>query len=97
MNHANLPSDPTIAGKLVDAEASTNKVKLDRGWIGAALGSRDHVPNNIAGIVVAVTLAAIIYLVTCEGEFATKRDAIAVLTPILTLFGGYLFGRVSKD
>jgi hypothetical protein len=96
MNQINNHPDPLVAAKIVDAEAAATKANLDRGMIGRAFGSRDNVPFNVAGFVVVATLVAIIWILLL-GDFASHKDQIAVLSPILTLFGGYLFGQKSKD
>lgn len=96
-NHTGLPADREVAGKLVDAQAQQAIKKLDRGGLGWVFGTKDHVPNNIAGTVVAICIISIVYLLLFSASFAENKDKIAVISPILTLFGGYLFGKNSKD
>lgn len=96
MNQVNLPTDPVIAAKMVDAQAASSKARIDRGLVGWLFGTKDHVPNNIAGLVVAVTLLAIVYLCVVTTTFGEVKDRVAVLSPILTLFGGYLLRGRTK-
>lgn len=96
-NHINLPADKEVAGKVVDSQAQQAMRKIDRGGLGWIFGTRDHVPNNVAATVVAVTLVSIVYLVMNGGWATETKDKISVLSPLLTLFGGYLFGKNAKD
>lgn len=96
MNQINLHPDPMVASKIVDAEAASTKAQMDRGAIGRAFGSKDNVPFNVAALVVVISLIAIVWLIL-QQDFASHKEQIALLTPILTLFGGYLFGQRSKE
>ena len=97
LNHANLPQDPAVAGKVVDAQAANEKVRLERGVIGWLFGSRDHVPNNVAGLIVVGGFVAVCIILQGDGEFASKKDALAAISSLITLALGFLFGRASKD
>lgn len=95
-NHINLPANAEVAGKVVDSQAQQAMRKIDRGLIGVLFGTRDHVPFNVAAAVVVIAVLAIGYLMLWYG-FAVKRDEITTLSGLVTLFGGYLFGKASKD
>jgi hypothetical protein len=97
MNHANLPSDPALAGKVVDAQAANDRVRLERGIMGWLFGSRDHVPNNVAGVVVVGGFIAVCVILYRPGDFASKKDSLAAISSLVTLALGFLFGRASKD
>lgn len=97
MNHANLPKDPALAGKVVDAQAATEKTKLERGLVGWIFGTKDHVPNNVAGIVVLGGFVVICVILLKATPFPEKKDPLAIISGLVTLAFGFLFGRASKD
>ena len=97
MNHFNLPSDPTVAREVVTAQAQADKAKLDRGIVGIILGTKDHVPNNVAGLIVVIGFGIIAYLALISVTWASIKDQVSGLGTFITLALGYLFGRASKD
>lgn len=97
MNHANLPKNQALASKVVDAQAASEKVRLERGFIGQLFGSRDHVPNNVAGIIVLFGFIAVCYILMMGGNFQDKKDALSLLSGLITLALGFLFGRATRD
>jgi hypothetical protein len=99
MNHANLPDNPDLAGKLIDAERAAEKARLDRGIIGVIFGTKDHVPNNVAALVALLSILLLIALLSLGSDTATlpKKDAMAGILSLITLSLGFLFGRATKD
>ncbi|MET3828016.1 hypothetical protein ABIC16_003709 [Sphingomonas sp. PvP055] len=96
MDHSKLPADPAVAKEVITAQSAASRVKLDRGIIGVILGTKDHAPNNVAGTVVVASLTAIIYLAASDSEPPHHEKAISILMSILSMFGGFMFGRSVK-
>lgn len=96
-NHIGLPSDPGVAGKVVDSQAQQAIKKLDRGLLGSIFGTRDHVPNNVAGLMVIIGFSIILYLIMNGENWAAIKDQVASIGTFVTLALGYLFGRATKD
>lgn len=96
-NHIGLPTDPNVAGKVVESQAQQAIKKLDRGLIGSVFGTRDHVPNNVAGLIVVIGFGIIAYLALNAANWTAIKDQISALGAFVTLALGYLFGRATKD
>lgn len=99
MNYANLPSDSTIANKVVDAQATTEATKLERGWVGAVFGGRASVPYNVAALIAVGTFVAIVAVVCFVSDSSgwPRKDIATLLGSFLTLTLGYLFGKGAKS
>lgn len=96
-NQTNFPADAAVAGKLVEAQAESERKRLDRGMLGILFGTKDHVPNNVAALVCIICLIAVCLILYATGTFAEKKDALAFISGLLTLSMGFLFGRATKD
>lgn len=96
MNHENLPSDPAVAREVITAQSAASQAKVDRGFIGVIFGTKDNAPNNVAGFVVILCLISIVYLAVTNDSSSHNDKSISYLLPILTSFGGFMFGRGSK-
>ena len=96
-NHIGLPADPGVAGKVVESQAQQAIKKLDRGLLGSIFGTRDHVPNNVAGLMVVIGFAIILYLVMTGENWNSIKDQVSGIGTFVTLALGYLFGRATKD
>lgn len=92
----NLPADPNLAGKIVDAQAAHEKTKLDRGLVGWIFGTKDHVANNVAGLVVLIGVIFIFYKMAMATEFDSIKDQVVWVGGLVTTALGYLFGRSSR-
>lgn len=100
MNHLNpLPTDSTVAVKVIEAQAASDKAKTDRGLIGSVFGSRENVPNNVAAIIaVAATIALFgVFAFGEDNEKLPREKIVSTLVSIITLVLGFLFGRSSKE
>lgn len=96
-NHSGLPTDPGLAGKVVESQSQQAMKRLDRGWIGVMFGTRDHVPNNVAALIAIGGFLALGCLMVMTRSFTEIKDAVSILSGISTLALGFLFGRASKD
>lgn len=102
-NEFNLPNDPQIANKIVDAKNEIQKKKIEHGFLGLFWGSAISIPNNIAALsIIVLVLFGIIYSfsvsnVPNEKLLFSIKECWAVVTPIITLAFGYLFGEKTKN
>lgn len=99
-----IPLSPDSVNKVIDSEVEKKKIekaaeKEERGFLGKLWGSIDHSSNNIAGLfIVLLFFVGLLYTIwmlcvdSCESH---KRilEFWGMLTPMLTLALGYIFGR----
>lgn len=101
-NEFKLPQDPQIANKIVDSKNEISKKKIEHGFLGLFWGSSSSIPNNIAALtIVVLVLFGIIYSIVIR-EMQPKevglsiKECWAIITPVITLAFGYLFGEKTK-
>lgn len=102
----NLPV--SVSKKLIEnatlleqAKITNEEKKSERGWLGRFFGSGIHSPNNIAGLLILVLL----FIAVCYTAFmlvyepktthSNVLDFWGIITPLITLSLGYLFGKSS--
>jgi hypothetical protein len=67
---------------------------LESGWLGRVFGSSKNAAVNIGGLVVLlVVIAGIIMTIYPAGSTAT--ESWKIITPVITMVLGFLFGRKS--
>jgi hypothetical protein len=86
-----------------DFQHTKDMERLKLGWLGKLFGGSTMLPLNVAGIVVIILLVVGILstvVIICTGVFCgekvntdTLKDIWSILTPIITLTIGYLFGK----
>jgi hypothetical protein len=93
-----LPSDPIIASKLVDHEASKTAKQIEGGVVGKIFGLSTEKPGNIAAIVLILSFVffACILVWGVDTPTLSKRDQIAIVSSFITLSLGFVFGRTSS-
>lgn len=96
----NITIDKSLAKKVVEDEGALERLKADRGLLGSLWGASSSVPNNVAALVaIALVLFGMIYtlfalyLMPAGKEMGYIKDLWAIITPIITLAIGYLFGN----
>ncbi len=65
---------------------------LESGWLGKAFGNHANAPTNIAGFVAVCLILAGIGMVVFSG-WEKSAEFWKVISPLLTLVLGYLFGK----
>jgi hypothetical protein len=70
------------------------ELELTAGWLGRVFGNAKNAPLNIAGIIATLLTITGIALLFWPGSM-TASDFWKLITPILTLILGYLFGKKS--
>ncbi len=93
-----LPKDKELANKVLDNHNELEKQRVNQGFLGKFWGASTSVPNNIAALsVVILILTGIIYTCNAMNTSAEKialpiKDFWAIISPLITLSIGYLFG-----
>jgi hypothetical protein len=101
-NEFNLPNDPLLAGKIIDSNNEIIKKKVEHGFLGLFWGSSSSIPNNIAALtIVVLVFFGVIYSVSISNTKTeeiglTIKDCWAIISPIIMLAFGYLFGENTK-
>lgn len=101
-NQIILPKDKELAKQVLDGENELAKERLAQGFLGKFWGSSSSIPNNIAGMLILVLiLTCIIYTFATMNTPADKlafpiKDFWLMVTPLITLAIGYLFGDKPK-
>lgn len=67
---------------------------LESGWLGKVFGNHANAPTNIAGFVAVFLILAGIGMVAFSG-WEKSAEFWKVISPLLTLVLGYLFGKNS--
>lgn len=95
-NKFEIPIDKELANKIIDTDNEERIKKLELGLLGQIWGVSSSVPNNIAALVIAILI-----LFGVGGTFYLKdtesiKSLWSIITPIITLAFGYLFGEKTK-
>lgn len=102
-NGFDLPQDPQLANKIIDSKNEISKKKVEHGFLGLVWGSSSSIPNNIAALtIIVLVFFGIIYSISInnvkpEETGLTIKDCWTIITPIVTLAFGYLFGEKTKN
>ena len=95
-------SKQILRNDLQKAKLDNEDKKSSRGWIGRFWGGGEHASKNIAGLCICFLMAIgaiVTFLVLrCNNEDGIKNiiDFWSIVTPIITLALGYLFGHSQR-
>ena len=96
MANLNLPKDKDLANKMLDNDRENFKDSIEIGLLGKVWGSPKTSPNNIAGFtIVLLLLLGSVWTFLCE-NFDSTKGLWSIITPIITLALGYIFGEKSR-
>src|SRR5690606_17443761 len=101
-NQVNLPKDKELAKQVLDNHNELAKQKIDQGILGKIWGNSTNIPYNIAALsIIFLILTGILYTYCClwlnVNEISLPiKDFWAIITPLITLAIGYLFGDKTK-
>lgn len=101
-NQIILPKDKELAKQVLDNHNELERQRVDQGILGKIWGSSSSIPHNIAALsIIVLILTGILYTYFCLGlktEEVTLpiKDFWAIITPLITLAIGYLFGDKTK-
>ena len=101
-NNLNLPQDIQLAKKIVDSDNAIKEKKVEQGFLGQIWGAASSIPNNIAALTIIILLIfGILYSIfspsNSEQTGISVKDCWTIITPIITLAFGYLFGEKTKN
>jgi high-affinity Fe2+/Pb2+ permease len=70
----------------------------DLGFLGKMFGSRDHSPSNIAGLAIIVAFLILVGILFAPDSLSLpKKDVFTLVSGIITLTLGFLFGRSTNS
>jgi hypothetical protein len=98
----NQLKDNVLVGKYLDNTNTLDRIKARRGLLGGIWGVSSNVPNNIAGfIAIVLTIAGIAFTAfkinsPIDEKSLSVKDFWSLITPLITLAIGYLFGDKKK-
>ena len=101
-NKIDLPKDKELAKQVLDSSTELDKKRIDQGWLGLIWGNTHNAAYNISGLVIIFLLllgiiySLLVYNVPSEQIGLPIKDFWAIITPIMTLALGYLFGEKMK-
>jgi uncharacterized membrane protein YtjA (UPF0391 family) len=95
VNTVNLPRDPKVAGKIVDAQALHEAQRIEIGLLGRLFGGKTGAPANTASLLVFIAFLVLVFLLIWGEDTPTfsRKDAVSLLSSFITLALGYLFGK----
>lgn len=89
----NLPKNPDLAGKILDAEHAQKSQKIARGLMGWLLGSGKEKPGNVAALAIMLACAMIILLALIDVKpDVPRKELIMLIAGIIPGALGYYFG-----
>lgn len=99
----NLIKDKNLFKHALESQHDLNKMRIERGWLGNLWGTSTSIPNNIAAFLILIlAIGGLGY--TCYAAGKSKEslglpiaDFWAIVTPLITLAIGYLFGDKRKN
>jgi hypothetical protein len=101
-NQVNLPKDKELAKQVLDNHNELEKQRVVQGYLGKLWGSSSSIPNNIAALASIVLIATGIFYTFCTMNLSQDKislpikDFWAIISPLITLAIGYLFGDKTK-
>lgn len=98
----NLPKDKELAKQVLDTHNEIESQRVAQGSLGGIWGNSSSIPNNIAAFAIVILILTGIVYTFCSMNSAPDRISIsikdfwAIITPLITLSIGYLFGDNTK-
>jgi hypothetical protein len=68
------------------------EMDLESGWLGKLFGNKANAPSNIAGVIVVLLVISGLFVTFSEARIQPK-EYWSIITSIITLILGYLFGK----
>ncbi len=105
LDFSNLPQDPETSSKIISGTFEESKLERELGKLGRFFGSGNSVKMNIAGLLITVLVLtgicytiAVLCLDVSENKMAIGiLEFWSIITPLITLALGYLFGKQDKN
>ena len=68
------------------------EMDLESGWLGKLFGNKANAPSNIAGVIVILLVVSGLFVTFTDAKILPK-EYWSIITSIITLILGYLFGK----
>ncbi|GAB3803523.1 hypothetical protein GCM10028819_33570 [Spirosoma humi] len=87
----------------VENKNAIDLIKIETGLLGRIWGNSKNIPHNVAGIVIILLLLSgsiytcVMYNVPSDKTNLSIKDFWSIISPIITLALGYLFGNKSES
>jgi hypothetical protein len=91
-NRYELPTDPKLAGKVIEAE----RASAEMGRVGSWLGSRENAIIYIAFIIILFSMVACLWLALADPTSPLKQDMAKAFAALAISTVGYMFGSNSR-
>jgi hypothetical protein len=92
----NLPDDKALARKVLDADSEHKSARLQQGWLGCFFGDQANKPGNIAGLVIILSMLAMLASVLLPiAADVSRRELLVLFGGLATSALGFVFGRAS--
>ena len=101
-NQISLPKDKELAKQVLDNHNELERERVGQGISGKVWGSSTSIPHNIAALsIIVLIVTGIFYTYGCMGLKTEEislpiKDFWYIITPLITLAIGYLFGDKTK-
>jgi len=97
VNNPDFESSPAFRQKsdfeiTKDYQIQEKQIDIDSGFVGKFFGNKENAPSNIAGLVILSSFIAGL-LASLLNPQTYAKDFWLILTPLITLSFGYLFGH----
>lgn len=100
----NLPTDPKTSQKIIDKTFEADIHEKELGRLGIFFGSGETVKMNISGLTILIllitgigyTIAILCMDTTSNNKAVGILDFWGIITPIITLALGFIFGKTQK-
>jgi hypothetical protein len=96
LNRLELPKNLALRGKVIDAQIEHESRRLERGIMGAILGSGPDKPGNLAGFAIVVSCFMILALAWfAKPDTVPWRELIMIFGTAIPTALGYFFGYLT--
>lgn len=100
----NLPTDPKTSQKIIDKTFEANNHERELGSLGKFFGSGETVKMNISGLTILIliitgvgyTVGVLCFDTSSNSKAVGIIDFWGIITPIITLALGFIFGKTQK-
>ncbi len=98
-----LIQNPALAKEVVKSQNEIEKLKIERGALGLLWGTTSSIPNNVAAFLIVILLITGMGYSICVAKIPadklnlTIKDFWLLITPLITLALGYLFGDKKRQ
>ena len=99
MNKFDLPDNPELASKMLEADDKRQEREIESGALGRFFGNNPRVPTYIAGFVAVIsTSVGFIYtFLPDDWKAVPTAELWKIISPFVLACLAYIFGAASKN